>query len=214
MTRLPRVCAVVLLVGVGLSFTVPAWAKGGGPARGYAVVTGPGLAHPIIVSAPWNPRLGGYYGGEAEALLNVATFSGAIPGLVHYTSRHPSAAVLGPRYEVTYFMDGSSAVVHQFLYPFSSSGELWARVPAGQRSASHTVFGRYWGGGPAGDWARGHPGNTSLLDFLQTLGMPSAGPSVKRIKPQPSREGGPVWVTVAVALGALALTSLPPLLCN
>ncbi len=70
------------------------------------------------------------------------------------------------------------------------------------------------GGGPAGDRAKGPPGNTSLLDFLQTLGMPSAGPSVKRIKPQPSREGGPVWVTVAVALGALALTSLPPLLCN
>ncbi len=55
-----------------------AQAKGPVPPRGYAVVEGPGLAHPIVISAPWSQRRQGYYGPEAEALINLATFAGAI----------------------------------------------------------------------------------------------------------------------------------------
>src|SRR5207244_1590386 len=126
---------------------------GGGPPRGYAMVTGPRLAHPIVFSAPWNPRRGGYYGGEAEVLINVASFAGAIPGEVVYSSRHPAIGTLGPRYEVSYFKDCCPAVAHEFLYPYGASGRLWVHVPRGQRRALRTVFGRYWEGGPRSGWA-------------------------------------------------------------
>ncbi len=67
------IIAVIVLSGT------PAVAKGAPHIRGYAVLTGPGLAHPIVVSAPWNPHKGGYFGGEAEIFLAFAEGTGAIP---------------------------------------------------------------------------------------------------------------------------------------
>ncbi len=205
-----RVFAVFLPVCLGLAFATPALAKGGGPPRGYAVVTGPGLAHPIIVSAPWNPRLGGYYSGEAEVLINVATFAGAIPGWVHYSPRHPSARVLGPPYEVRYFMDRRPAVADQFLYPYSTSGGLWVHTPPGQRAVFKAVFGRYWAGGPREEWASGPQGDTSLLYLLQLQGLPAAAPSAP--KPASTAAATPTatfpWLVLALGIPGLVILGL------
>src|SRR6266511_3564319 len=72
--------AVLLAVAASLiAAPDPAAAKGSIQARGYAVITGPDLSHPIVYSAPWDSSKGGYYSDEAEIFLNLATYSGAIP---------------------------------------------------------------------------------------------------------------------------------------
>lgn len=51
--RLVLVGAVAALL---ISVASPVAAKGRVSERGYALVEGPGLAHPIVISAPWSPR--------------------------------------------------------------------------------------------------------------------------------------------------------------
>ena len=47
----------------------PAAAKGTIPTRSYAVITGPGLSHPIVFVAPWKKPFGGFYAAEGERFL-------------------------------------------------------------------------------------------------------------------------------------------------
>ena len=54
-------------------------AKGSIPRREYAVITGPGLSHPIVFTAPWKRSRGGFVSGEAELFLGLACGAGAIP---------------------------------------------------------------------------------------------------------------------------------------
>ena len=93
---------LVLSIGLVVLLTAPsASAKGAPTPRGYAVVEGPGLAHPIVISAPWSAAKLGYFGDEAESFINFATFAGAIPGATTNPSQAPPAEsraqVSGPR---------------------------------------------------------------------------------------------------------------------
>src|SRR2546426_6758500 len=79
---------LVLSIGLVVLLTAPlASAKGAATPRGYAVVEGPGLAHPIVISAPWSAAKLGYFGDEAEIFINFATFAGAIPGATTNSSQ-------------------------------------------------------------------------------------------------------------------------------
>jgi hypothetical protein len=118
---------VALLVGTQAA----ASAKGAEEVRGYAVVTGPGLAHPIVFTAPWDRSKGGYYSLEAEDLVNFATFAGGIPGYVRPAAQAPELASLGPGYEVIFFRDCCRLSVHQVVYPFAQ-GRPWVYTPPGQ----------------------------------------------------------------------------------
>lgn len=163
---------LVAAAGMNVALVAPAIAKGKVSERGYAVVLGPGLAHPIVVSAPWKKREGGYSGTEAEIFLNLATFAGAIPGLVRPLSEAPSAASLGPAYQATYFRDCCPVAVHQALHPFAEGGPL-VFTPSGQRSAMHAVFGRFWGGRAQTGWARAA---SPLVTYLVARGLPRSSP--------------------------------------
>ncbi|MGH2554368.1 MAG: hypothetical protein ACRDHO_01435 [Actinomycetota bacterium] len=66
-----RALAVSTAFALVFLSTAPTLAKGIVPPRGYVVVDGPGLAHPIVFSAPWDPSpTEGYYGEEAEIFMN------------------------------------------------------------------------------------------------------------------------------------------------
>jgi len=186
---------VALLVGI----PVEARAKGAEVVRGYAVVTGPDLAHPIVFSAPWDRSAGGYYGDEAEMFLNFATFSGGIPGYVRSSPQASKPAFLGPEYQVVFFRDCCRLAVHQVMYPFAR-GRPWVYTPAGQRLAMRRVFGRFWGGGASLGWAQAHEG---LVILLEQRGLPDQPPSPPRVQTAPAQSSS-LWGIVAVFGGLLA----------
>ena len=106
------------------------------------MVEGPGLSHPIVVSAPWSAAKLGYFGDEAEIFINFATFAGAIPGATTTSSQAPSAQSLGPAYRVSYFNECCPNVAtHQVLYPYATP-EPWVYTPASQQPALARIFGR------------------------------------------------------------------------
>lgn len=196
---------VALLVGIPTESS----AKGAEVVRGYAVITGPSLAHPIVFSAPWDRTMGGYYSLEAEDFVNFATFAGGVPGYVKPSPRAPASASLGPRYEVTFFRDCCRLVVHEVVYPFADGGP-WVYIPPGQRPAMRQVFGRFWGGGAAPGWARAHLG---LVDLLEERGLRGEELSTLGREQTPSRALGSslpgmlgafaAFLAIAVALTVL-----------
>ena len=202
-----RSLAVALLAGsmvVSLVLIpVEASAKGVEVVRGYAVVTGPGLAHPIVISAPWDRDVGGYYGDEAEMLLNFATFAGSIPGYVRTSPHASKPAFLGPGYEVIFFRDCCRLSVHQVVYPFAQGGP-WIYMPSEQRQAMRRVFGRFWGGGASSGWAQAHEGLVILLDQRGLPDQPP-GPSTGQPAAQTAAaQSSSPWGIVAVFGGLLA----------
>jgi hypothetical protein len=188
---------VAVLVGI----PAEARAKGADVVRGYAVVTGPGLAHPIVFSSPWDRTMGGYYSPEAEDFVNFATFAGSIPGYVRHSPRAPALAPLGSGYEVIFFRDCCQLVVHQVVYPFAQGGP-WVYLPLGQRLAMQRVFGRFWGGGAVSGWAQGHQG---LVVLLEQRGLPDEPPGPPRAQTAPAQASS-LWGIVAVFAGLLAFT--------
>lgn len=164
MTRsLAGVLLTATMTALLVSIPVEASAKGAEVARGYAVVTGPDLAHPIVFSAPWDRSAGGYYGDEAETFVNFATFAGGIPGHVRPSAQAPKPPPLGAGYQVVFFRDCCRVAVHQVVYPFAQGGP-WVYTPAGQRLAMRRVFGRFWGGGAVSGWAQAHEGSVVPLE--------------------------------------------------
>jgi hypothetical protein len=176
--------AVPLALMVLLISASPAEAKGDVTPRGYAVLTGPGLHHPIVISAPWDPAKGGYYGTEAEYFIGFAESVGAIPaGKVHlgggqyeYEGVLPITGdirreALGPRYRLTWFRDGLGLVVKQDFYPNIGGGLPFVFTHHNSRRALMTVFGRFqyrpavWTG-----WGKATHGY--LLDGLEDKGLP------------------------------------------
>jgi hypothetical protein len=200
-----RPAAAGLLIGamVALLVGIPAEAsaKGAKVVRGYAVVTGPGLAHPIVFSAPWDRSMGGYYSLEAEDFVNFATFAGGIPGYVRPSPRAPAPAPLGPGYEVIFFRDCCRLAVHQVVYPFAQGGP-WVYVPPGQRPAMRRVFGRFWGGGAASGWAQAHLG---LVVLLEQRGLPDEQPSPPGRAQTAPAQGSSLRGMLALFAGLLAI---------
>ena len=206
-----RPAAAGLLIGamVALLVGIPAEAsaKGAEVVRGYAVVTGPGLPHPIVFSAPWDRSMGGYYSLEAEDFVNFATFAGGIPGYVRPSSQAPAPASLGSGYEVIFFRDCCRLAVHQVVYPFAQGGP-WVYMPPGQRPAMRRVFGRFWGGGAASGWALAHLG---LVVLLEQRGLPDEQPSSPGAQSAPAHGSslrGMLALFAAFLAIAVALTVL------
>ena len=169
---------LALAIGLVVLVTAPSARDKGSPTpRGYAVVEGPGLAHPIVISAPWSATKLGYFGVEAESFINFATFAGAIPGATTNPSQAPPAESRGPAYRVSYFNDCcASEYAHQVLYPFATPGP-WIYTPASQQPALARIFGRLDEPPAPAGWveARG----SLLLDYLQARGLPQSAPAVR-----------------------------------
>ncbi len=208
--------AVLLAVAASLiAAPDPAAAKGSIQARGYAVITGPDLSHPIVYSAPWGSSKGGYYSDDAEIFLNLATYSGAIaagrdlisgsgsvPDGVLPLRSVPMRDALGPGYRLTWFRDDVSDVASQDIYPYARGGPIVYTFPS-SRQALITLFGRFqdpdhvWTG-----WGRDTPQST-LLGILQGKGLPRRVPSVG--------VGAPAhrsWSGLALSLSALGILAV------
>jgi hypothetical protein len=181
--------------------TAPSASANGAPTpRGYAVVEGPGLAHPIVISAPWSAAKLGYFGVEAESFIDFATFAGAILGATTNPSQAPPAQSRGPAYRVTYFNDCCSSVfAHQVLYPFATPGP-WIYTPASQQPALARIFGRLDKPAAPAGWveARG----SFLLAYLKARGLPQSAPAV-RVPTDMLARAFRDFLLAALVLGAL-----------
>lgn len=211
-------CAIMLAVAAFLTWTPGvAAAKSNTQLRGYAVLTGSGLSHPIVFSAPWDSSNGGFYSDEAEIFLNLATYSGAIPagkdlivgggsvavGVLPLQST-PTRDALGPRYRLTWFRDDQIDVAKQDIYPFAQGGPLVYTYPS-SRLPLIALFGRFqepthlWTG-----WGRATPQN-DLLGILQAKGFARSVPTAGAVNRVPRSGPGP-WLALSsfVALSVLA----------
>src|SRR6516165_10114046 len=139
---LRRLLAVIALAAgtsiAAISLATPALAKG--PSQ--ASITGPGLAHTIVVSGTGEPGQQGRLSTLAlETGLFTAMFGGAVT-VAHETPRQlrppPPDASLGPRYTITYTVPGVTprpgeqfGRIRQDLYPRAAGG-LLVYTPRGQ----------------------------------------------------------------------------------
>jgi hypothetical protein len=186
-----RTSAILLIMTTSLvCFAGPVSAKGHFPTRGYAVLTGPGLAHPIVFVAPWKESQGGYYGGEAERFLGLAEGTGALPAgrlqtesgdYVRYgvlpIDDKPSVADFTPRYRLTWFRDGVDAVAIQDIYPYAAAGPVVYTHPSSRR-ALIVLFGRFQS--PAHLWTGwGRATTFDLRKALEYDGLPLVAPEVQ-----------------------------------
>jgi hypothetical protein len=183
--------AILFAVAASLMwYASPAAAKGNIPIRAYAVVTGPGLSHPIVVVARWRESLGGLLAGDGDLFLKLAETSGALPagkvqpgGEGDYIPSGvlpiddvPSKAARGPRYRLTWFRDGVEDVAKQNIYPYAPDHPLVYTFPSSRR-ALIVLFGRFQA--PAHLWTGwGRATSFDLKNTLQFYGLPTVAPAV------------------------------------
>jgi hypothetical protein len=217
-----RAGAILLIVATSLvCLASPASAKGHFPTRGYAVFTGPGIAHPIVFVAPWKKSQGGYYGsGEAERFLAFAGATGALPaGRLQTESGDyvpdgvlpvdyvPSDAARGPRYRLTWFREGVNAVATQDIYPYAPAGPLVYTHPSSRR-ALIVLFGRFQT--PARVWTGwGRATSFELLKFLQAYGLPILAPKAPADSAKASSGSVPTGPPSVVPIGTVDPTTQP-----
>lgn len=181
--------AILFAIAASIMCSVsPAAAKGDIPTRAYAVITGPGLSHPIVFVASWRESVGGFSAGEGDLFLTLAGSSGAlpagkletepgeyIPSGVLPINEVPSRAVRGPRYRLTWFRDGVQAVAKQNIYPYAPDLPLVYTFPSSRR-ALIVLFGRFQA--PAHLWTGW--GRATSFDLKNTLllhGLPAVAPA-------------------------------------
>jgi hypothetical protein len=183
--------AILVAAAVSLiSCASPAAAKGNIPGRAYAVITGPGLSHPIVFVASWRESVGGLSAGEGDLFLGLAEASGAlpagkvqpggegayIPSGVLPIDEVPSKAARGPRYRLTWFRDGVHAVAKQNIYPYAQDLPLVYTFPSSRR-ALIVLFGRFQA--PAHLWTGwGRATSFALKNALLFRGLPTVAPAV------------------------------------
>ena len=182
--------AILFAVAASLMcYASPAAAKGNIPTRAYAVITGPGLSHPIVFVAAWRESVGGFSAGEGDLFLGLAGASGALPaGRLQTESGDyipsgvlpidevPSEAARGPRYRLTWFRDGVEVVAKQNIYPYAPGLPLVYTFPSSRR-ALIVLFGRFQA--PAHLWTGW--GRATSFDLKNTLlfrGLPTVAPAV------------------------------------
>ena len=205
-----RALARWLLVGIGVagllaSSSPAAMAKGdaGELVSGSAVVTGPGLAQPLVVRGAKLERMLTWIGPIAPPILEPRCCA-------HFLSPRPSH--LGPRYEVRYelrfrthpgYTAGPVTVLtfHQDLYPYAPNAILhqpvpWAFTPAGQTLA----LGRRTADVQS-DWID----SSLLFDLLVAKGLPRAAPAGAVAAGPAKPAGGPVTAMGIAALGIVLL---------
>ena len=151
-----------------------------------AVVSGPGIDHPITVRAPGTPTIGPDLSAliESSGIMN-QLWCGTCG---HLTPKAPTKN-LGPMYLVRYrvpsLIGGPTRWVKQRVYPFAEPRPV-TFVRPGQP---------FWHQRTAGGWYEGRPG---LRDTLVRVGVPRTLPT----PPSPI-----VGDTSATSTGSLALTA-------
>jgi hypothetical protein len=208
--------AAGMSIAAVITLAAPALAKGPSQAR----ITGPGLAHPIVVSGDGEA---GQQGRLSRLAVQTGLFfvlfsvNAGVPGQTLPQLRTPPPrASLGPRYTIVYTVSGGITShpdqqfgqVRQDLYPGAAGGPL-----------VYTPPGQYAGPFPVTGWPRARHG---LTRTLPRLGIPlSAGAgSAPKTRPAPAahpvaaqQAGSPAlpWLiasAAAVAAAALAGTAL------
>ncbi len=156
-----------------------------------AVITGPGLADPIVLTEE------GATGGELAALADESGFYIGAWGALPHRRIHEPAGDLGPRYSITYTMlgeDGDEVV--QYVFPYAEPRPI-TYMPAHQP---------LWSGGreTVSAWVAAH---ADLRRTLVGLGLPATRPS--------SAAGSATtvgvvegWVSSAVAWIVVAVAAL------
>lgn len=197
-----------LVIGASLAAAVvtagPALAKG----ATKAMITGPGLARPIIVADAGEPGQSGKLATLAEQSgLFTVLFGASTIGPETAVPSPPPHAALGPRYALVYTVPGVEPQpgerygrLRQDLYPHAIGGPL-TYTPPGQHGFTQQL--------PATGWLRADP---ALVRTLTQLGLPAASkPASVRPHPAdppgasatPDRSGVPTW-PIGIAAGLVA----------
>jgi len=169
----------ILLVTVAASIAVGPAALAKGPlvpASGTAMISGPRLATPIVIS--WKGRCFEFatfacqeqpIPGDFWTLVSDAGLGGYQPASLAVIS-FPRPANEGPRYRVTYLMtlDGRTAVVRQDLFPYGPAtytggqSHPWFWTPYRQVAFGQPVQGGWW------------PATATVRTMLEGRGLPPA----------------------------------------
>ena len=205
-----RALGRMLLAGPALAAflvtTAPgAVAKGEGQiVGGQAVVTGPGLAAPIVMRGKPLEHLLTWIGPTVPELLEARCCS-------RFTSPRPPASRLGPRYEVRHQVryrlraPGSPIGTHvvtirQDLYPFAPNDVLHAPVPWAYTPGGQTVS----VGARTFRVDSGWTDSALVFDLLEARGLPKKPPAAVPAVADPPGGSGPGPVTV-MGLAGLGL---------
>ena len=207
--------AVGTSIAGAMTLATPALAKGPSQAR----ITGPGLAHAIVLSGNGEPGLPGRLATLAwQTSLFTVLFGpgGSVPAPVRLRTPPPKAS-LGPRFMIAYTVPGVTPQpgerlgrIRQDLYPRAAGGPV-IYTPPGQSG-----FGQ---GLQASGWLRG---SSQLTRTLAQLGVPprSGAQAAQQTRPPraalpaeaaPAGSAIPGWLIAsasAVAAAALAGTAL------
>jgi hypothetical protein len=157
--------AAGMSIAAVMTLAAPALAKGPSQAR----ITGPGLAHAIVVSGDGEPGQQGRLGTLAlQTSLFTAMFGsgGSVPAPARLRTP-PPAASLGPRYTIIYTVPGVTPQpgeqygrIRQDLYPQAAGGPA-IYTPPGQSGFGQPLL--------VTGWLRGSP---QLAHTLARLGVP------------------------------------------
>jgi len=185
-----------------VALATPALAKG--PSQ--AVITGPGLAHPVVISGDGEPgQLGRLAGLAALTGLYTAMFGPGVsepaPAPLHGV---PSGATLGPRYTIVYTVPGVTPQpgqefgrIREGLYPRAAGGPV-IYIPPGQQGFGQPLL--------VTGWLRGTP---QLVHILARLGVrprlgartaTAAGPSAR-----PPASPATAWLIILAVVVAAAV---------
>lgn len=193
-----RVRAIVVTVAALLLVLVtgaPAQAKG----ADRATITGPGLAHPIMIAGDGEPGSGAQFEQFSEGSGMFVAVLGVDDG--QGLSAQPPAGPLGPKYDLAYGFPGAvEQFVHQDLYPSAPGGPV-TYTPPGQSMFGDVRSGWYQG---AVEFARllvklGVPGVTVLGQ------SPSSAPATVAAAPVAHHDDSGVGTWWWLAGGVLVL---------
>ena len=202
--------AAGMCIAAAITLAAPALAKGASQAR----ITGPGLAHAIVVSGNGEPGQPGRLGTLAVQTGLFIVLFGANAGVLPQTPKQlrtpPPEASLGPRYTITYTVPGVTprpgeqfGRIRQDLYPRAAGG-LLVYTPPGQNGFGGLLS--------VTGWLRASP---RLSRTLAQLGIsPPAGtpaPAAHLVAAQQAGSRAVSWLiasAAAIAAAALAGTVL------
>jgi hypothetical protein len=189
-----------------MTLAVPALAKGPSQAR----ITGPGLAHAIVVTGDGEPGQQGRLGTLAlQTSLFTAMFGpgGSAPAPARLRTP-PPAASLGPRYTIIYTVPGVTPQpgeqfgrIRQDLYPQAAGGPA-IYTPPGQQGFGQPLL--------VTGWLRGSP---QLTHILAQLGVPPrpGSQTAQQAHPAAAHQAGSAttgWlIASAAAIAAAALAA-------
>jgi hypothetical protein len=198
MRREPARAILAICAAAAMWTPAPAMAKGG-PSQG--VISGPGLADPIILREPGSATIG----ADLADVVKGSGFFVGVWGDVRHRLAHPPAGDLGPRYTITYDMslsDRRSDTITQYVYPYAEPAPI-THIPAKQPywRASETV----------GPWF------AARIGFRQTLirlGLPASAPSGSVFGDDaaagsvtPPAGSFPMWPSFAVGVSVLVIAT-------